>query len=232
MLTLLGCGPAGTVVPDAGPKHQASAALRACAAFATSEVSSTGLMIERLNALPRPVTVPCFVASLPRPLSLVATDSVTSAQPADGPSSPRIFIMGPAMVVSVVATGHGATLLETGEWVTNRRTIKGEVELPFEGTLAPDAPFTRVAQSNQSTSCALCHRAETPHDTLAGVYVSDAFRPNPGEEVPATELQRLHDACVAADGGEPPHCELFHALFDFGSVRQGMFRREVSLFFE
>ena len=53
-------------------------------------------VVTLLNALPKPLNLPCFVASLARPLSLHAVNSPFSAQPAQGRRSPRIFIFFPA----------------------------------------------------------------------------------------------------------------------------------------
>ncbi len=235
VIVLCACGPMGpgVVPPDAGPGvHQASARLRACAAATDgSQLDNAAQLSARINALPAPVDPACVVAGLPRPLSIVATTSAMSAQPADGPKSPRIFILGPAMVLSVVPSGLGAKLIETGEWVTGTRTIKGELDLPPAGMLASDAAYTKVAQSNQTSTCALCHRAEAEHPSLPGAYVSAAYRPNPGEEVSLAKVTALHDECVAMND-EGPRCELLHAMFDFGAVRQGAFRREVALFIE
>ena len=233
MLLLVACGPAPSPGPvDAGPTgHRASAALQACAEAAVSPIDNAAQLVERINALPHPVSAACVVASLPRPLSLVATTSAMSAQPADTAKNPRIFLIGPAMVISVVPGGAGAKVIETGEWVSGTTTIKGEVEVPVSETLAPDALYRRVAQSNQTSMCALCHRNEAPHPSIAGAYVSVAYRPNPGEELKLTDVAALHDACVAtAEASE--RCELLHALFDFGGVRQTAFRREVALFIE
>jgi len=231
---LLGCGPSpSTPGPDGGPgKHEASAALRACAeAGGGAAIDSAGQLVELLNALPRPVSVPCVVASLRRPLSLVATTSTMSAQPAGGPDSPRLFLVSPTMVISVVPSGVGAPLIETGEWVTSTRTIKGELELPAAGDLPLDAAYTRVAMSTGRSTCALCHRDEAPHDTRAGAYVSAAYRPNPGEELALATVAELHDGCVAS-GEAGPRCDMLHALFDFGAVQQGAFRRQVALFIQ
>src|SRR5262245_57431332 len=95
---LAACGP-GSAQPDAGPEHAASAALRTCAEAATGPVDTAAQFVERLNALPRPVSVACFVASLPRPLFLIATTSQMSAQPAGGRDSPRIFLRGNTLVI-------------------------------------------------------------------------------------------------------------------------------------
>lgn len=219
---------AGQPVQDGGVGH-ASAALRACAAFASrGDVSTIFTAVERLNALPAPVTPACFVASLPRPLDAVATISVVSAQPAAGRESPRVFLLMPGLVVSVVPDGDGASLLEFAEWTTPLRTLKGELKFPVTTPLALDAPLTRVHSNLGVTSCGLCHRNELPHDTIDGGFVSDAFRPDPGTLVPISELAQRHAECPP--GESTPRCEMLHALFDFGALDQGAFSPDVALF--
>jgi hypothetical protein len=213
---------------DAGPSH-ASAALQACAALSSGGgVSTIFTAVERLNALPEPVTPACFVASLPRPIDAVATTSVVSAQPAAGRDSPRVFLLLPGLVVSVVPDADGASLLEFAEWTTPLRTLKGELKFPLTRPLAPDAPLTRVHSHLGVTTCGLCHRNEAPHDTIDGGFVSDAFRPDPGTLVPIDELAQRHAECPP--GESTLRCEVLHALFDFGALRQGAFSPEVALF--
>jgi hypothetical protein len=224
-----GCAPPGPPPPPPPPKHEAPATLRACVAAAFGPVPTILSAIDRLNALPRPVDVPCFVASLGRPLSVVATTSVISAQPAAGLASPRIFLLSPTLAISVVPDGNGAPLIEFGEWMSPTRTLKGELALPVTEDLPLDAAFTHVKYSETLTTCALCHREETPHPTLAGAYVSEAYRPAPRSLVALPALQAEHEACVEA-GDEGPRCALFHALFDFGAVEPGAFDAQVSTF--
>lgn len=213
------------------PAHEAPADLVACARVTTGEVRSVHGAVERLNALPPAADPACFVASLPRPLSLVATVGITSAQPANGRNSPRVFILLEGLVVSVVPDGAGGPLIEFGEWTGAGRTLKAEVELPLSQPLGFDDPFTRVryARGNPATSCALCHREEAPHPTLDGGFVSLAYQPQPRTFVTVDELRTIHEACVSQT--EPtPRCRLIHGLFDFGPVRQGAFPTDTALF--
>jgi len=213
------------------PAHQAPADLVACARVTAGEVRSIHGAVDRLNALPPSADAACFVASLPRPLSLVATVGITSAQPANGRTSPRVFVMLDGVVASVVPDGDGAPLVEFGQWVSAGRTLKAEVELPLTQPLTPDDPFTRVryARGNPATSCALCHREEAPHPTLDGGFVSLAYQPQPRTFVTVDELRAVHEACVS-EADPAPRCRLIHGLFDFGSVRQGAFPSETPLF--
>lgn len=226
VVVFAGCGPE----PTTTPKHKASEALRACAAMA-GPVTTIAAGVERLNALPRPVDGPCFVASLPRPLSVVATSGVTSAQPAASRASPRLFLMLEGVVASVVPEGDGSRLLEFGEWVTPTRTLKGEVALPITEPLAADAPYQHVLYSQPATTCALCHRGEEPHPTIPNAYVTAAFKPQKGTTVSTVDLSLAHDACTEA-ADETGRCAMFHALFDFGTVKDGAFDKAVETFIQ
>ena len=214
-----------------GPPSHVSQALRDCAEKPRAVSSIRGL-VEAINGLPRPVSIPCVIASLPRPLPIVASQSFISAQPAFDRHNPRLFIFEPGLVLSVVPTGDGAPFLEMGEWISRGRTIKGELLMPVSGPVTPEAPFERVLYSPGHTSCGFCHRGEAAHATIAGAYVSDAFRPAENTLVPLALVEAEHQACIdtpdAPDAGD--RCALFHALFDFGSVDEAAFDPKVDLF--
>lgn len=184
--------------------------------------------VARLNVLPAQ-SVACFVASLSRPLEVVGTTSRTSVQPAAGAQNPRLFLLAPGLVVSVVGEGDGAHLLELGEWVTATRTLKGEVALPFARPLGPEAPFVRVKRAGGGTTCGLCHRYETPAPEMNGGFVSTAFKPAADTEVKLPAVAALHQACAQQQEASP-RCELLHAVFDLGEAKQGAFGAEVELF--
>ncbi len=209
-------------------EHTPSEALRACA-DAPSELHTIGDVITQLNSMPAPVSAACLVATVPRPLALVATEGTNSAQPASSHQSPRIFLRMDGLVMGVVPDGDGGKLLEFGEWVTPTRTLKGELEAPVLGPLADDAAYQHALYSASSTACGLCHLGEAPHPTIPSAFVSDAFRPLPDSIVTLDELRAMHDACVVErDSGA--RCEMFHALFDLGDVVDGPFDDEVSTF--
>lgn len=221
---------AGQPPPDAG--HQASAALRACAAFQASPAPKTIVeLTRRLSELPAPVTPACVVAATARPVAVLATSSTESAQPAAGKKSPRVFLLTTSLSVSVALDGVGKDLLELGEWVSPTRSLKGELALPLTAPVDERAALRRVEYPGVGTSCGLCHREESPHAGLDGGYDSLAFRPNPGLDVPLAALDAEHQACIAADEASA-RCELLHALFDLGGVRQGAFSKDVPLFIQ
>lgn len=212
---------------DGGP-HTANEKLRKCAE-SRGPLASIGDAVTRLNAIiGKGGDGACFVATLPRPLAVVATLNVASAQPAGGLGAPRMFFMLPKLVISGVPDGEGSKVLEFGEWTGTTSTIKAEVALPVTAPLAADAPFQRVLQgSGDRTTCGTCHAKEEPHATIAKAFVSDALRPS--NEVTVTELEQLHDLCVTS-GASSSRCDFIHAVFDFGEVTQGAFSPAVSTF--
>ena len=72
----------------------------------------------------------CFLESLDRPLTLFATSGILSVQPAVSLRSPRVFILRDNLVISVVPEGVNIDLLEFAYLVTDKRSIKGELEMP------------------------------------------------------------------------------------------------------
>lgn len=221
-LSLLACEP----LPPTPPAHRASEQLISCNASSV-RITSIEHALEVINALPKPVDGPCFVAALPRPLKLVASSSVVSAQPSFSRESPRMFLMLDGLVATVVPEGDGARVLEFGQWSSQTRTIKGEIDLPVTGALPLDAAYTHVASMRMGTNCGLCHTAE--REEKPGVFSSVAYRPQKREEISVGALRAQHDACVA-DGGVDGACAMFHALFDFGPVEQGAFSAEIRTF--
>lgn len=212
-----------------GP-HTPSEALRRCA-DARAEIGSIADAVAHLNALvPEGGDGACFVASLPRPLPVVATTGVTSAQPAGGRGAPRLFFLLPKLVISAVPDGEGSKVLEFGEWAGTRKTLKGEVSLPVQAPLAADAPFLKVLQGADRTVCATCHREEERHPTIPNAFVSVAYKPEPGTFVPFEDLEELHRLCTRAeDTGR--RCAMIHALFDVGEVTDGAFSPAIETFF-
>jgi hypothetical protein len=210
-------------------KAHVNTALESCGALAQQAAPQTVEdAVLRINALPKPVTPACFLASLPRPLDIVLTSGVISAQPASGPKSPRIFVMLPGLVVSLVPSGRGAALIEFGQFTSERKTVKAEVATPVIEPLPSDAAFTHVKDSETSTTCGVCHGGEVASATVPGGFESNAFRPDPELNVALSVIANEHDAC---EGDlESERCAMFHALFDFGDVQRGVFPTGALLF--
>lgn len=177
--------------------------------------------ITMINALPEP-SLPCLIASLPRPLRVTAVRSQFSAQPAAGVERPRVFVHSDGLVLSVALGGTGAHLLEFGEWTDGGRTIKGEIAFPIDTPLAPSAPFEDLARDGGTgTSCGICHRDEQAIEGRPGAFDSLALRPRDNDVIRLEFLESLVARCdLEADEHQ---CTLLHALFDYGEVVQENF---------
>ena len=195
----------------------------ACALDA--DVSSIDDAVDTLNQLPSPVTLPCFLTSLPRPLGLELTSNVFSLQPAQGRESPRIFVRNAGLTLSVVPAGPGAHLLEFGEVLPSGLSLKAEVAFPVQGTLTRADTFARTLDSADAdfTSCGVCHALET--EVAPGEYASVPLRPTADKIVPLDMLRAEHEACRPSD--DPDRCEMLSALFDHGPVEHAPFPDDI-----
>lgn len=184
-----------------------------------------------LNALPKPTTAACFLESLPRPLSVVATNSQFSAQPAFSSASPRVFIELGRLWVSAVIDGESSYLLEFGYRPPDAElnSIKGELKLPLDAAIPASAPYEQVRYGS-GTTCGFCHRAE---EAVTGVpfdaFVSSALRPRPETYVSVASIRAEHERC---DWSVNAHrCEMLSAVFDGGEVVETAFPSEMPTFF-
>lgn len=188
-------------------------------------------VVDRLNELPKPTSIPCFIRSLPRPLELSATDSIFSAQPAVGVRSPRFFIFSGSLIITVVPTGDGAPLLEMGEVVNETDSVKAEIKFPVEGPLSDAAPYEGLLFNEDISTCGICHSGEGEAEGYpAGAFVSEAIR---ARNVDLVELEALASeaaVCDAEADPEPGRCAMLQALFG-GEVTEGKFPETFDDFF-
>lgn len=233
-LTALGCGGCSSPEPEpqAGSESQPEPdpepdLVPASCAIGGEMPKDAAQLLARIDELGRPLSLPCLLASLPRPLSLVATDSIFSVQPAVGRESPRVFVLGEDMVFSIALAGEGRELLEFGEWHSSTQTLKGELVFPVEGELSLAQAY--VGTDKISTRCATCHRNEEPSQAIEGAYFSDAIRPKSNSIVSLEDLEAEHQKCDPEQ--DRLRCELLSALFDFGAVEQGAFDEHIPTFF-
>jgi hypothetical protein len=219
LVLLLACGqmPARSSIDAAGDAAPVQARCRPTAGVSAAPQSIADV-VALANALPRPLTLPCFLESLDRPLGAQPIVSVVSLQPSSGVRNPRIFLFWDKLIVSVVPDGMGRSLLEMGQLVDVDRSLKAELGFPITGPVDPATPFARVFKG-QGTSCGFCHSAEAPAGDVGGApsFASTAFAPS------ARSLQDLsvvrHERDICDDGAEPDRCAFLRALFDFGEVR-------------
>lgn len=227
VLLLAGCGGSSSE-PDGGTPASGCRAPSGVNA-APQSIDETVTLI---NALPKPLTLSCFLESLDRPLRISASESTFSAQPANGTRSPRVFLFSGPLVVSVVPEGPGLPLLELSELGPNARSVKAEIHFPVEGPLAPEAPFARVVQNGSGTSCGTCHGQEQPERTLNGttVYSSRALQPAPQELVPVESVRGEAQKCDEA--AEPERCVLLKAIFSHGAVEHQPFPADLPTIYD
>jgi hypothetical protein len=214
LLGLVACGPSVDAT---------SSPARACVPTggASGSPSSIADALALANALftvrSEEVSLRCFVESLDRPLGILATNSLFSAQPSVGVRSPRLFFFTGNLVMSVGVAGVGSSLLELAEYSTPTRSIKAEIEFPVTAPLELTAPYDRVLY-DKGTSCGFCHRAEVPASsvTSAHAFESDVLRPRPQEEVSLTFLESETLACDREK--EPKRCDILSAVFGHGEL--------------
>lgn len=197
---------------------------------ATFELQTIEDVIELVNQLPMPVTLPCLLDVLPRPLRIVATTSGVSIQPALDAENPRVFALSGRLVLAVVPLGRDASLLELSEILSSSRSIKGEIEFPVDAPLDADAAYrhTDMFDGSPGTRCAFCHGGETLRSD--GRYESRALRPVPASVIPYPEVLDLHQACAKDPS---PRCEILNALFGTqpGDAAEGKFPADMPTIF-
>lgn len=171
------------------------------------------------------VDLPCFMASLSRPLGAAASSSFISAQPAKGARSPRMFLWSGALVMSVAPEGLGSRLLEFGFQTSPTRSIKGEIEFPVKAPLSLSAPYDHITAEPQ-TRCAACHPSEKPAESItwASAFESDVLRISEDELVEIGSVAKESESCDPIM--EPERCALLRAIFAQEGIHAQAFSRE------
>lgn len=186
-------------------------------------------MVTLINSLPMPVSIPCFVESLDRPLKIFATNSRASLQLATSPSDPRVFIFSGPLIMSVAADGRGASLLEASVvQPDSKQSLKSELRFPITEAVPKALPYSRILEG-EGTACGFfCHGSEVRdlRITFAEAFLSRAIRPAPSSEIKIESLQRLRDECRHPSTRR--RCDLLHALLAHGEVHRQDFPPEMS----
>jgi hypothetical protein len=183
-----------------------------------------------MNSLPKPTTLACFIEALDRPLTLYMTENSGSLQPAQGPRSPRTFILYEHLEMSIVLDGEASYTLELGyrpqpQNQVPERSIKSEILFPITKDVLPEGFFDRIQRDfggSRTTKCSDCHNGEefSPSEEFPnGVFESDVLDPYTPLEVKLPTLQAEVEICDPAV--EEHRCGLLDALFGHGEVLQG-----------
>lgn len=183
-----------------------------------------------INALPKPLELPCFLKSLKRPLFMNITASRLSAQPADGEASPRIFLFSERLILSVVPSGRGSPYLELSEMYGDTNSIKAELEFPIEEEIEYRTGFDAINTGGR-TSCSACHNGETrdPRFPDYEVYLSTAIKPNRNLEFDDFKMEFYN---CELQSSPDKRCQMINAIFKQGEVYPADFPTTMPTWFE
>lgn len=230
----LGLGGCGASDPSTGPSEPAERVhnpLCVAPAGVSNAPQSIAETLRLLDALPKPLTIPCFLESLARPLSIHATFGILSAQPAVGARSPRIFLFFGPNTMSIAPEGDGATVLEFGEERPDYRSLKAELAFPITLPQVPAAaPFDKTAFNDTVSTCGLCHAAESrePNAPSLHAFVSQALRPLPRNQVTSAALS--YELGICDPKVEPERCAILDGLLGWGPVSDAQFPEAMATF--
>jgi hypothetical protein len=167
-----------------------------------------------LNAMPKPVTIPCYLQVLKRPLRANATASILSVQPAADENNPRIFLFsGPSLIQSFVPMESSSKAIEFSFLLDDVTSIKGEITFPVTKELDSSYAYTSILSTKSGgTTCASCHGVETKYFEAFGLnaFASRAIKPFKTRDVPLTNLEARVKAC----GNTATYdCDVIRALY-------------------
>ncbi len=186
--------PASSIVnpstsPDIQPKTQC---VFADDSFRSPE--SIKEVVDLINALPKPLSIHCFLYNLDLPFNFVATASSFSAQPAPNAASPRIFLIHDSLIISVVPDGFARDSIEFSEVILGTdRSIKADIKFPITETMSESDAYLSIQSSSGGTSCKICHGSET--NLGGGKYSSRIIDPDPLENVSYESVKTLTEQC-------------------------------------
>ena len=182
--------------------------------------------------MPHPLTLPCFVRSLPRPLYAYSTASGESAQPSIGDNNPRVFLFFDKLTLSIVPgeryntlpTGEPSpaspdkhNLLEISYNTQGVKSTKGEIKFPIVAPLPDSGPYENLAFRDTASICSLCHRGEVKYGEINGVPIYESDRLKPLDPIGFKPMRTDYEACAALP--ESYHCNMLKAIFDPGEIR-------------
>lgn len=209
-------------------------------------------LIKWINALPKPTTLPCFVESLPRPLYVNMSESLSSAQPAISDKDPRVFMFFDNLTISIVTDhdeenvtpeGKEFNLLEMAFLTTDISnlednedilSIKGEIGFPITEDLLPESPHKRIVLdfTDTTSACALCHTEESEAYTVGDdnipAYQSLALKPFTAHHVTLETMEQENNNCTSPT--ESYRCLMLSSLLDYGDVYEQDFPEEMKVF--
>jgi hypothetical protein len=170
-------------------------------------------MVKLINTMKKPVTLPCLIDVLPANISINATSSKLSAQPAENEENPRLFFKFGSLILSTRTSGAGSGNLELSEFFGNEKSVKAEIALPITKNLTPEDPYKRILKDDLSgTKCAGCHFNEEPKSDQPNEYrfYSKAIRPFVRQEININTLKKYQEECKPYDNYR---CQILDSIF-------------------
>lgn len=214
----------GLLLPASCSKNQNQATTGDCTSVDDSlkDPKTVGDTLNLINALPKPAGLDCFLNALKPPLKVFATNSSFSAQPAQGNSSPRIFILKDKLVLSVVPAGSGRMMLELGESYTSQ-SYKAEIQFPVENTVTLSQIVDHLSGGATNTSCASCHFAESKpsYQGQGPIYLSNILRPDESQRVSQTFMKIQAETCNSETNKY--RCDILKAIYINGQATDASF---------
>lgn len=211
-------------MPTACSKNKEETTVGDCTSIDSSlrNPQTIGDTLNLINALPKPTSLDCFINALQPPLKVFATNSSFSAQPAQGNSNPRIFILKDKLVLSIVPAGSGRTMLELGE-ASASQSFKGEVQFPVENTVTLSQIADHLSGGATVTSCAACHFSESKpsYQGKGPIYLSNILRPDESQRVGQTFMKIQAETCNSEVNKY--RCDILKAVYINGQATDASF---------
>lgn len=222
--SFINCTPSFQSPPDSGVNSASMAGLNCGAVPGTSEPKSIDEVVQVINALPKPLSISCFLASLKRPMKVFAVDNVFSAQPSGGRDAPRIFVFSQNLVISVVPRGPGKDLVEFSEVINSTDSVKGEIAFPVTSQLPVSAPYSRILDGQlNATQCRVCHTSEVTYNkiTTGPAFASKILFPDGLSRIPQPTLKYYSLNCNLET--DRFRCEMLRTIFLDGNAQDAQF---------
>lgn len=174
-----------------------------------------------VNALPKPVYIPCLIENLPRPLKIFSVESTFSGQPSVDSDNPRIFILLGNLSMSVTPKGIGSQHIEFGQKVSSSESVKAELQFPVISDTDLSVPYSSV-RSGSGTSCSACHSGERAISGFSGdAFASNVMRPDLFRQQSASKMRSVTSNCN--DKLDQFRCELLRSIFFTGQAQDSNF---------
>jgi hypothetical protein len=224
---LQGCG------GGQSPEQTADAACQAPVGATLTDVQS---VVDWINALAKPLTLPCFIESLPRPLKIQPAYSEFSAQPSPDYRSPRIFFFFDRLILTVAVDQNFSEfpypLLEMS-YVVDEETLittKAELKFPVLNELSPAAPYTWLSFNDRISQCSFCHPRESILTRVDGEPVYQSSMLKPTTPLPVNQLYLERENCQPNEAAH--RCAMLASIVDHGELLPYQFPAKAPTIFD